>query len=257
MHTRKAATIDEYLAPLPPEKRAALQWLRRHIKAAAPGAEECISYGIPAFRLDGKLLVHFGAAAKHCAFYPGAVVEAHREALKGYDTSKGTIRFQPDTPLPAALVRTLVTAQIARRAARTRTPSTRGARRARARATLVADDFRRIALGLKGAVEHAHMGHPDFRTGGRIFATLHGDGQKGMVKLTPEQQLEFVRDHPAAFEPERGAWGREGCTRVLLASADEEVLGAALTLAWQRAATTPVRLIRSRAASARTGRRAT
>jgi uncharacterized protein YdhG (YjbR/CyaY superfamily) len=116
MHTLKAATIDEYLAPLPPDKRAALQWLRRHIKAAAPGAEECISYGIPAFRLDGKLLVHFGAAAKHCAFYPGAVVEAHRDALKGYDTSKGTIRFQPDSPLPAALVRTLVKAQAARRA---------------------------------------------------------------------------------------------------------------------------------------------
>ena len=115
IQTQKAATIDEYLAPLPPDKRAALQWLRRHIKAAAPGAEECISYGIPAFRLDGKLLVHFGAAAKHCAFYPGAVVEAHREALKGYDTSKGTIRFQPDTPLPAALVRRLVKAQIARR----------------------------------------------------------------------------------------------------------------------------------------------
>jgi len=123
MHTRKAATIDEYLAPLPPDKRAALQWLRRHIKAAAPGAEECISYGIPAFRLDGKLLVHFAAAAKHCAFYPGAVVEAHREALKGYDTSKGTIRFQPDTPLPAALVRTLVNAQAARRAR----PTTRAA----------------------------------------------------------------------------------------------------------------------------------
>jgi uncharacterized protein YdhG (YjbR/CyaY superfamily) len=111
-----AGTVDEYLAQLPPDKRAALQWLRRNIKAAAPAAEECISYGIPAFRLDGKLLVHFGAAAKHCAFYPGAVVEAHREALKGYDMSKGTIRFQPDRPLPAALVRTLVKAQIARRA---------------------------------------------------------------------------------------------------------------------------------------------
>jgi uncharacterized protein YdhG (YjbR/CyaY superfamily) len=111
-----AGTVDEYLAQLPPDKRAALQWLRRHIKAAAPAAEECISYGIPAFRLDGKLLVHFGAASKHCALYPGAVVETHREALKGYDTSKGTVRFQPDSPLPAALVRTLVKAQIARRA---------------------------------------------------------------------------------------------------------------------------------------------
>ena len=135
MHTRKAATIDEYLAPLPPEKRAALQWLRRHIKAAAPGAEECISYGIPAFRLDGKLLVHFGAAAKHCAFYPGAVVEAHREALKGYDTSKGTIRFQPDTPPPAALVRTLVKAQIARRARPTKRAESAASRSAGRRRT--------------------------------------------------------------------------------------------------------------------------
>jgi uncharacterized protein YdhG (YjbR/CyaY superfamily) len=113
---RKSATIDEYLAPLPADKRAALQWLRKHIKEAAPAAEECISYGIPAFRLDGRLLVHFGAAANHCAFYPGAVIEAHREALQGYHTSKGTIRFQPDSPLPAALVRKLVKAQIARRA---------------------------------------------------------------------------------------------------------------------------------------------
>jgi uncharacterized protein YdhG (YjbR/CyaY superfamily) len=127
--TLKATTIDEYLAPLPADKRAALQWLRRHIQAAAPGAEESISYGIPAFRLDGKLLVHFGAAAKHCAFYPGAVVEAHREALKGYDTSKGTVRFPPDAPLPAALIRKLVKAQIARRAAQRQKPAPDAARR--------------------------------------------------------------------------------------------------------------------------------
>jgi uncharacterized protein YdhG (YjbR/CyaY superfamily) len=115
MPTVKATTIDEYLAPLPAGKRAALQWLRRHIKSAAPGAEECISYGIPAFRLDGKLLVHFGAAAKHCAFYPGAAVGDCKLELAGYDTSKGTVRFQPDHPLPAALVRKLVKAQIERR----------------------------------------------------------------------------------------------------------------------------------------------
>ena len=135
MRTLKAATIDEYLAPLPPHERAALHWLRRHIKAAAPGAEECISYGIPAFRLDGKLLVHFGAAAKHCAFYPGAVVEAHGDALKGYDTSKGTIRFQPDTPLPAALVRTLVKAQIARRIRPTKRAASVASRAAGRRST--------------------------------------------------------------------------------------------------------------------------
>jgi uncharacterized protein YdhG (YjbR/CyaY superfamily) len=116
--SKAAATIDEYLSPLPPGTRAALQWLRRHIKAAAPGAEECISYGIPAFRLDGKLLVHFGAAARHCAFYPGAVIESFRDELKGYDTSKGTIRFQPDAPLPAGLVKRIVRALIARRGAR-------------------------------------------------------------------------------------------------------------------------------------------
>jgi len=115
MPTQTATTVDEYLAALPADKRAALQWLRRHIRAAAPAAEECISYGIPAFRLDGKLLVHFGAAARHCAFYPGAVVEFHRDDLAGYDTSKGTVRFPPDTPLPAALIRKLVKAQIARR----------------------------------------------------------------------------------------------------------------------------------------------
>lgn len=119
-------TIDEYLAKLPADKRAALQWLRRHIKAAAPGAEECISYGIPAFRLDGRLLVHFGAAARHCALYPGAVVESFRDDLQAYDTSTGTIRFQPDDPLPAALVKRIVRAQVARRRA-----SRAGARRSR------------------------------------------------------------------------------------------------------------------------------
>jgi len=107
-------TIDEYLAPLSDDKRAALQKLRRAIKAAAPKAEECISYQIPAFRLGGRLLVAFGAAANHCAFYPGsAPVESHKAELGAYDTSKGTIRFRADSPLPATLVRKLVKAQIA------------------------------------------------------------------------------------------------------------------------------------------------
>src|SRR2546427_8108155 len=71
-----------------------------------------------------------------------------------------------------------------------------------------ADDFRRIALAMEGAIESAHMGHPDFRANGRIFATLHHDHQTGMVKLTPDQQQTFLRDHPRAFAPEAGAWGR-------------------------------------------------
>jgi len=115
---RKAASIDEYLAPLAPGQRAALEKLRRDIRAAAPGAEECISYQIPAFRLDGKLLVAFGAAAKHCAFYPGAFpIEALASDLAAYDTSKGTIRFPEDEPLPAALVRKIVRARIAEQGA--------------------------------------------------------------------------------------------------------------------------------------------
>ena len=101
-------------APVSPEKRATLEKLRRDIKSAAPEAEEYISYGIPAFRLHGKLLVAFAAAANHCAFYPGAhPLDAHREEVAAYDTSKGTIRYPVDKPLPAALVRKLVKTRIA------------------------------------------------------------------------------------------------------------------------------------------------
>jgi len=107
--SRAPETIDQYLKPLSNDKRAALEKLRKAIKSAAPKAEECISYQIPGFRLSGRLLVSFGAAAKHCAFYPGAhPVKAHQDELKAYDTSKGTIRFPADRPLPVALVRKLV-----------------------------------------------------------------------------------------------------------------------------------------------------
>ena len=101
-----------------------------------------------------------------------------------------------------------------------------------------ASDFRRMALGMKGAVEAAHMGHPDFRVGNRIFATLHHGRAFGMVKLTPDQQAQFLREHPDAFTPESGAWGLAGCTKVRLAAVEEETLGEALTLAWQNTATT-------------------
>ena len=110
----KATTIDEYLAPLDARKRATLEKLRRAIKAAAPGAEECISYQIPAFRHGGRVLVFFAAATNHCSFFPGAhPIEAHKNDLKAYKTSKGTIRFPVDRPLPATLVRTLVKTRIA------------------------------------------------------------------------------------------------------------------------------------------------
>jgi uncharacterized protein YdhG (YjbR/CyaY superfamily) len=116
----KPKSVDEYLGNVSADQRAALEKLRKTIHSAAPRAEECISYQLPAFRLDGKVLVWFGAAANHCAFYPGAVVDTFRSELKDYKTSKGTIRFQPDHPLPAALIRKLVKTRIERSGARQR-----------------------------------------------------------------------------------------------------------------------------------------
>jgi uncharacterized protein YdhG (YjbR/CyaY superfamily) len=114
----KPKSADEYLAALPEDKRAALEALRRTIREAAPEAEECVSYSLPAFRQGGPL-VAYGATARHCALYlmSGQTVEAHRDDLAGYDTSKGTIRFAPERPLPDALVRKLVRARIAENAA--------------------------------------------------------------------------------------------------------------------------------------------
>jgi len=114
MRGGKFETISAYLASLDKPKRAALQKLRKDIRAAAPRAVECISYGIPAFRLDGKMIVAFGASAKHCSFYPGAhPVKAHAKELAQYSTSKGTIRFSPAAPLSTGLVRRLVKTRVA------------------------------------------------------------------------------------------------------------------------------------------------
>ena len=107
--------VDAFLAALPPEMRAALENLRRAIRAAAPGIEESINYGVPAFKYRGRSLVSYGAAKSHCSFYvqSPAVMEAHREELASYATSKGTVRFAPDAPLPDALVAKLVRARMA------------------------------------------------------------------------------------------------------------------------------------------------
>lgn len=114
---RTPSTIDEYLAQVPAKQRAALEALRETIRTAAPDAEECISYGLAAFRWNGPL-VAFGATPKHCAFYlmSGTTIAEHADLLRGYDTSKGTIRFPPEKPLPRALVRTLVKARLAENA---------------------------------------------------------------------------------------------------------------------------------------------
>jgi hypothetical protein len=101
---------------------------------------------------------------------------------------------------------------------------------------MTAAGFRRIALALNGVVEAAHHGHPDFRVGGRIFATLgYPDAKWAMVVLTPDQQRTFVRAHPDVFVPAKGAWGEQGSTTVRLAAVEEEALGEALTLALRNA----------------------
>ena len=112
---KKPRTIDEYLAGLDVDSRTALQKLRRAVHAAAPKAEECISYGMPAFRLNGKLIAGFKAPANHCSFHPmsGDTVATLEAELAGYDRSRGTIRFSARAGLPAALVRKLVKTRIA------------------------------------------------------------------------------------------------------------------------------------------------
>jgi len=97
-----------------------------------------------------------------------------------------------------------------------------------------AEDFRRLALSLEGAVESSHMGAPDFRVGGRIFATLASQSQGyGNLALTPEMQAAFVGELPDVFVPIAGGWGRMGMTHIRLAAAAEDVLAGALRSAWK------------------------
>jgi len=112
---RKPGTIDEYLARANPDQRAALNNLRRIIRRVAPKAQECISYGIPAFRLNGHSLVFFGSWRNHCASYIGSskTLKKFQDELRNFQTSKGTLRFSPDKPLPVALVKKLVKTRIA------------------------------------------------------------------------------------------------------------------------------------------------
>jgi uncharacterized protein YdhG (YjbR/CyaY superfamily) len=111
---RKPPTVADYLSAVDKDKRAALAKLRKAIKVAAPEAVECIAYGIPAYRVQGRVLVAFGTGRNHCAFYAGSTpLENYKRELARYETSKGIVRFQADSPLPATLVRKLVRAQIA------------------------------------------------------------------------------------------------------------------------------------------------
>jgi uncharacterized protein YdhG (YjbR/CyaY superfamily) len=133
----KSRTIDEYLAALPRDKRGALEKVRQAIRLAAPKAEECFAYGMPAFRVNKILVAGFSASAKHCSYFPmsGTITGKLQADLAEYETSKGTVRFSTDRVLPAALVRKLVRTRIAEAEAvasrRSDVASTRGSTRSR------------------------------------------------------------------------------------------------------------------------------
>ena len=111
----KPKTIDEYLAALPADRREALQKLRKTIKAIVPNAEECISYSMPAFRVDGRVVAGFNATKKGCSYYPfsGSTLQTVAAAVADYEKTKSALHFDPQRPLPRALVRTLLTARLA------------------------------------------------------------------------------------------------------------------------------------------------
>ena len=108
------SSVEDYLSQVPVEARAALEKLRKTIMAAAPNTTETISYQMPTFKYQGRALVGFAAFKKHCSLFPysGRVIDAHNKELGPYETSKGTIRFTADKPLPAALVEKIVKARI-------------------------------------------------------------------------------------------------------------------------------------------------
>lgn len=115
---------------------------------------------------------------------------------------------------------------------------------------MTVNDFRRIALSFEGAEEGSHMGAADFRVDGRIFATLASQSEGyGNLKLTPEQQVEFVREAPEIFIPIKGGWGRMGMTHIVLAKANKDVLEGALRSAWK------LRAERNKSGGKKTGKR--
>jgi uncharacterized protein YdhG (YjbR/CyaY superfamily) len=129
----KAKTIDEYLAQVTGPRLRALQALRRTIRQIAPRAEECISYGIPAFRVAGGVLAGFAATAKGCSYFPfsGSTLRTLGDQIAGYGGTKGSLHFAADAPLPAALVRKLIRARLAEIEARAAKPPARRRRSAR------------------------------------------------------------------------------------------------------------------------------
>ncbi len=112
---RRATTIDEYLSMVAGERRKALERLRKAIRSFIPKSEECISYNMPAFRLNGTVVAGFLATAKGCSYSPfsGTTLKTLARDLRGYEQTKGSLHFDPEKPLPATLVRKLIKARIA------------------------------------------------------------------------------------------------------------------------------------------------
>ncbi len=110
---RKQKTVTDYLDALDDDKRAGLERLRTSIRKVLPRAEEVISYGMPGFRVDGRVVVWMGVGKDHCAFYPGAAAQEFADELEGFVISKGTVRFAPDEKIPATMVRKLIAARLA------------------------------------------------------------------------------------------------------------------------------------------------
>lgn len=187
---------EAYLAKLSPDKRATLEKVRTAIRAAAPGAEEGMSYGMPAF-IQGKPIAGYAASSNHCAYYPmsGAIVTALKADLAKYETSKGAIRFPIGRPLPATLIRKLVRARLAEIAEPKPTRKTSGAKKSaskamsggQAAADVVAylrdlehplkkeiEATRRVILGIDRSIgEGIKWNAPSFRTEKEYFATFN------------------------------------------------------------------------------------
>src|SRR5688572_18513759 len=187
----KPKSIDEYLAAVPAEPRAALEKIRMSIKAAAPNAVEGFSYGLPAFLIDGKAIAGFAAAKNHCSYYPmsGSVVETMGESLAKYETSKGAVTFPSNKPLPAALVKKLVKCRLAEIAAsKTTKPTVSTKSKGTSTQAAEVDAFlrglehplkkeieavRKVILGVSPAIsEGVKWNAPSFRTT-EWFATMN------------------------------------------------------------------------------------
>lgn len=245
-------SVDEYLAKQSVSSRAVLAQIRQAIRRALPGAEEAISYQIPAFKVHGSPVIFFAGWKEHYSVYPvtDALVTMLGDALAPYEIGKGTVRFPWQGRVPrgliariakfnAALLEKRREEKVARRTTRRhervagKPPRGRAVGQTTRGRRLTAADFRVIALSFDGAEQGSHMGAVDFRVGGRIFATLASVHEGyGNLMLTPDVQAEFVGERPDVFVPIAGGWGRMGATHVKLAAADRDLLEGALRVAW-------------------------